>query len=101
MELRLCENITKNEYLSSYNCKMLRDTFIDYMVHGQGKTEDIARNYIDYSYKTYDSIRFVSGVLVSIDNKPYFINEAFYSEDELKIYAVGNYAGISYKFELI
>jgi hypothetical protein len=101
MELRLCDNITKNEYLSSYNCKMLRDTFIDYMIHGQGKTLDIARTYVDYSYKTYNSIKFVSAVLVSIDKNPYFIEEAFYSEDELKIYAVGSYAGIKYNFELI
>lgn len=101
MELRLCDSVTKNEYLSSYNCKMLRDTFIDYMVHGQGKTLDMARTYVDYSYKTYDSIKFVTGVLVSINNNPYFIEEAFYSEDELKIYAVGNYAGIKYNFELV
>lgn len=101
MELRLCDSVTKNEYLSSYNCKMLRDTFIDYMVHGQGKTLDMARTYVDYSYKTYDSIKFVTGVLVSINNNPYFIEEAFYSEDELKIYAVGNYAGVKYNFELV
>ena len=101
MELRLCDNVTKNEYLSSYNCKMLRDTFIDYMVHGQGKTLDMARTYVDYSYKTYDSIKFVTGVLVSINNNPYFIEEVFYGEDVLKIYAVGNYAGIKYNFELV
>lgn len=101
MELRLCNKVTRNEHLSSYNFKMLRDTFVKYMVDYQGKSEDVARNYIDYSYKTYDSIKFVTSVLVTIDNKPYFISEAFYSEDELKIYALGDYAGKSYKFELI
>ena len=101
MKLKLCENVTRNEYLTSYNCKMLRDTFIDFMVHNQGKTLDIARTYIDYSYKTYDSVKFVTGVLVNVDNNPYFIEEAFYSKDELKVYAIGNYAGNKYTFELI
>lgn len=100
MTLELTNKISRNEYLSNKDFYTLKGKVYDYLVNAQGKTEEVADNYVNYSYKAYDCIKFVSMILIELDNQPYFIGEAFYGEDGETIYFLGEYAKNSYAFEL-
>lgn len=100
MTLELTNKISRNEYLSNIDFHILKEKVYDYLVNVQGKTEEVANNYVNYSYKAYDCIKFVSMILIELDNQPYFIEEVFYGEDGETIYLLGEYARIPYTFEL-
>lgn len=100
MKLRLCDTVERNEYLSSYDLKELKETIYDYFTNHDGKSDDIVDNYLNYSYKTYDSLKFVSLMLIQLDNQPYFIEEVFYNKDKSKIFMQGEYKKVKYNFVL-
>ena len=100
MTLTLVDNITRNEYLAQKDFYDLKAKIYEYLINEQGKTEEVANNYVNYSYKDYDCIKFVSLILVELNNQPYFISEVFYGDDGKSIYMLGEYAKIPYMFEL-
>ena len=100
MELQLRENITRSEYLTIEGYHTLKNIMFNYLVNDAGKDEVMADTYTSYSYKTFNSIKFVSLILVEIDNQPYFVEEIFYGEDGKSIFGKGEYAGKKYNFEL-
>ena len=101
MKLELCKEVTRCEYLETKDFYFLRDKVYKFLVNEQGKSHSIADAYINYSYKSYDSLKFVNMILIELDNKPYFINEVFFNEDGSRIFAQGTYAGKKYNFELV
>lgn len=101
MKLELCKDITRCEYLEIKDFYFLRDKVYKYLVNEQGKTHSMADTYINFSYKSYNSLKFVNMILIELDNKPYFLSEVFFNRDNSRIFAHGTYAGKDYNFELI
>lgn len=101
MQLVLCEDVTRNDYLSVEDFNKLKEIVRNYLIETADKDENIADTYVSYGYKSLDCVKFVSLILIELNNKPYFIEEVFYNKSKDRIFAKGEYAGVSYNFELV
>ena len=99
-KLTLCNEVEQNEYMSTQDLFKIKEDLFNFFTKEMNKSEEIVQNYLDYTYKTYDTLKFVSLMLITLDNQPYFIAEAFYNKDKSKIFMRGEYKKQPYNFVL-